>query len=217
MSSRLNRFNWLARHYDSIARLIFGKAIYDSQANFLSLIPPHSRVLIIGGGSGEILALLMKLYPSCKICYVEASSEMLSMAEKRMPQKVISTVTFIHGTEKAIPEGMVFDAIITNFFLDLFPEKYVLKIGKELRDKLNRGGMWLVSDFVDGGKLWQRMLLWIMYRFFVITCNIEGTSLPSWETQLRMAGMKKKEEQLFFGEFIKSIVYQKDNGYSDGS
>jgi ubiquinone/menaquinone biosynthesis C-methylase UbiE len=207
MKSELNRFNWLSRHYDLLTRLVFGKAIYDSQVHFLSLIRPGAHVLILGGGSGELLRPLSSKNPHCKVWYVEASSGMLVLATEKTGEKFRKNVQFIHGTEESIPEGVMFDAIITNFFLDLYPVNTLLVLCHQIVPKLHDGGLWLVSDFVDGGKWWQRIMLWLMYRFFVLACKIEATRLPAWNDLLRISGLRQRGVKLFFGGFIKSAVY----------
>ena len=207
MKGGLNRFNWLSRHYDLLTRLVFGKAIYDSQVHYLSLIKPGARILILGGGSGELLPSLRSKNPDCKVWYVEASSGMLVLAAEKTGEEFKKDVRFIHGTEEAIPERVMFDAIITHFFLDLFPEDRLLALCRQIVPKLQDGGLWLVSDFVDRGRWWQRMMLWVMYRFFVLACRIEATRLPAWNDVLGLSGLRQREEKLFFGGFIKSTVY----------
>lgn len=210
MSRDLDHFNWLAHYYDSLTAILFGKALHKSQVCFLRSAPQGCNLLIIGGGSGKILTALQEVNPSCNIWYVEASSEMLSMAAKKISAESRGRLSFIHGTEKSIPQGIRFDAVITNFFLDLYPDQELREISERIYHSLDSKGLWLVSDFVNGGKWWQRMLLWVMYRFFVITCNIKASALPSWEIQLKSAGMKENTFKLFFGGFIKSVVYEKD-------
>lgn len=210
MSRDLDRFNWLARYYDSLTGIVFGKALHMSQVFFLRSVPQGCNLLIIGGGTGEVLTDLREVNPSCNIWYVEASSEMLSIAGKRISGEYRSRLSFIHGTERSIPEGIRFDAVMTNFFLDLYPDQQLSEIIEKIYHMLDKKGLWLVSDFVDGGKWWQRMLLWVMYRFFVITCDIKASGLPSWGIQMKSAGMKEITSKMFFGGFIKSVVYEKD-------
>ncbi len=209
MTEVLNRFNWIARHYDLMTRLVFGRAISNSQICFLPSIPRAARILIIGGGSGEILTTLMTSDPLCKIWYVEASSEMLTLAAERIPAGEKNRLIFIHGTESALPEGIEFDVIITNFFLDLFPGQEEAAICHLLSRKLRSRGVWLVTDFVDGGKWWHGFLLWTMYRFFANTCSIKAAKLPDWESHVIAAGMVIKACRSFYGGFIKSAFYQK--------
>jgi len=209
MSVALNRFDWLARYYDFLTRLVFGRAIYDSQVHFLTSVPRGSAMLVVGGGSGEFLPLLAEINPTCRVCFVEASFAMLTLADRNVSGELRKNITFIHGTEESIPEGMEFDVIITNFFLDLFTDRKVHAVCRKLHGKLHRDGLWIISDFVNGGKWWQKMMLRMMYRFFVVTCKIEASALPSWEAQVRVAGMKEKACKLFFGGFIKTAIYDK--------
>ena len=152
MSRDLDHFNWLAHYYDSLTGIVFGKALHKSQVCFLRLVPQGCNMLIIGGGSGKILTVLQEVNPSCNIWYVEASSEMLSMAAKKISGEFRSRLSFIHGTEKSIPQGIRFDVVMTNFFLDLYPDQQLLEITEKIYHSLDRKGLWLVSDFVDGGK-----------------------------------------------------------------
>lgn len=211
MSEDLDRFNRIAPYYDFLKRIVFGRAIADSQVAFLGEVRQGSKLLIVGGGSGEILAFLKKVVvnPGCSIWYVEASSRMIALAAKKVSLESPANINFIHGTEKSLPENVMFDAVITNFFLDLFPYDTGTEICRKICRRIHPGGLWLVSDFVSEGKWWQRALLWIMYRFFGITCKIEATALPAWESQLLAVGMKEEIHKLFYGGFIKSALYEK--------
>lgn len=209
MNGVLDRFNWIARYYDRLARMVFGHAIYDSQVAFLGWVPAGGRVLVAGGGSGALLPPLLAANPECSICYVDASSEMLSLAAGRVSADQMSGISFIHGTEKDIPEGIEFETVITNFFLDVFPEDDAARVSAKLSQRLRPGGLWLVSDFVDGGKWWQRCLLWTMYRFFSATGTVAASQLPSWQHHLEDAGLSEAISRPFYGGFIKSVVYRK--------
>lgn len=208
MSSPLDGFNLIAIHYDRLARLVFGRSVYRSQVCFLGAVPQGGDTLILGGGSGDILKSLIEVNPSCNVWYVEASSKMIDLARKRIPAKTTATITFVHGTEKTIPEGVYFDAVISHFVLDLFPDNEVLDICRTACRKLKNGGLWLVSDFRDA-KWWHKFMLWTMYRFFDVTSKVRARSLPAWEDQLRSVGMKERHARSFYHGFIKSALYQK--------
>lgn len=209
MTSTLNGFNRIARYYDSLSKLVFGKAILNSQVAFLNFIPPGSSVLILGGGSGAMLPSLLRRNRTGYVLYVEASSEMLKLAEKNVPENLRSQVAFLHGTHHSLPEGVVFDVIITNFFLDLFPDEEAREICQQLSSRLRQHGLWLISDFVRGGKWWHGVMLWIMYRFFRYTSGVTASRLCSWERHLLTAGMRATASESFFRGFIKSGSYIK--------
>lgn len=209
MSNPLNQFDWLAKYYDLLSRLISRNRLHHSQVYFLDQIPDSTAILILGGGTGGILKQLLMANRSCLVWYVEASGQMISIARKKVPVEVLSRVKFIHGTERSLSGQSTFDIIITNFFIDMFPGDVVQSICRSLYPKLNHAGCWFVSDFVDNGKWWQKFLLWMMYRFFRLTCKIEASELPAWERHLKSTGLEALKSRLFYGGFIKSVVYKK--------
>lgn len=212
MSGRLNQFDALAPYYDRLKRFVFGSAIGISQHHFLQRIPSGARVLIIGGGSGEILPALLKEHPGRRVWYVEASSKMLGLAAARVPPSQRHRVVFIHGTAWKPSDDLAFDAVITNFVLDLMPQQEINSFITGVLNSLSAGGMWLVTDFIDRGKAWQKVLLWAMYRFFGVTCGIEAVGLPEWEEAMQHSGLAEKEFRLFFHGFIKTALYHTVSG-----
>jgi len=114
-------------------------------------------------------------------------------------------IHFIHGTEQDIPPTIQFDAVITNFYLDLFTNHQLKEVVEKIRFSLNAGALWIATDFVDGNKWWQRMMLGVMYWFFRILCQIESQQLPEWSKSLEHAGMKEVASNFFFGGFIKTV------------
>lgn len=205
----LDEFNSVSGYYDSLKRIVFGNAIRESQLHFLPRVSWATNILILGGGTGEMLVPLVQVNPESRIWYVEASSRMLSMAAKGMTAQQKLNVCFIHGTQDDVPPDIFFDGIITNFFLDLFDNSEVLAIAHNLRNRIAKGGVWLASDFVHTGVWWQRFLLWTMYRFFRLACKIEAETLPSWEVQLQAAGWARTDSQTFCRNFIGSCVFVK--------
>ncbi|MBL0742165.1 class I SAM-dependent methyltransferase [Chryseolinea lacunae] len=206
MSAR--NFDRIAPLYDALARRIYGETIREAQAFFLPLISPSAKVLILGGGTGWVLAELLKMRPDLTVCYVEASSEMLRLTRARFQRGEDGGVLYIHGTEDAIPADAKFDVVITAFYFDLFPPDGLRVAIEKIHRAMQPEGLWLASDFVRNRVLWQRVLLWSMYRFFRWLCGIEAGSLPPWETLMTAMGMKKDQEQYFFRRFIKSISYR---------
>jgi tRNA (cmo5U34)-methyltransferase len=206
MNSQLNRFNWISGIYDSLTRIIFGKSFREAQIVFLRDIHPNASVLILGGGTGWILKALLEINPGCEVQYIEASSKMLERSRRQISSTDSARVKFILGTEKDIDPAMKFDAVITNFFLDLFSHS-LTNVIQRIRLSLARDAIWIVTDFVDGGKRWHGWMLRMMYGFFRITTGIEATQLPHYEKQVLATGIKKSKEKFFFGSFIKSAVY----------
>src|SRR5258708_1136346 len=89
-----------------------------AQQYFLGNIREHAKVLILGGGSGWLLANLLRLRQNCEVWYIDASEKMIALS--RQKNKPEYRVHFIHGTELDIPLTIQFDVVITNFYFDLF-------------------------------------------------------------------------------------------------
>jgi len=199
-------FDFLAPLYDSLARLVFGKSIVDSQTYYLEKIPQGSRVLILGGGTGWLLEELQKRSPSCTVWYIEVSKKMIQRASQR---DLKSEVHFIHGTEESIPTHQKFDVVITNFYLDLFSEKTLTGVVQRISSHMTTSSCWIVTDFIQGGKWWHKLMLNMMYLFFKFVCDIEANQLPEWIVQLRSQGWTQGTERVWYSHFIKSTIWNR--------
>src|SRR5688572_7103812 len=109
MKGAKNNFDLIANVYDQLARLIFGKELLKAQCYFLNKVSPDADVLILGGGSGELLNILIRQNPTCRIWYIDASFEMIASAKARIG--ITQRVIFVHGTEDSIPQDQRFDVV----------------------------------------------------------------------------------------------------------
>jgi ubiquinone/menaquinone biosynthesis C-methylase UbiE len=203
---KLNGFDRIAFIYDLLAKLVFGKSIVDSQKYFLNKIPDRSKVLILGGGSGWLLVELLKQKPNCEVWYVEASQKMIKLSKNKI--EADKPVNFIHGTEQDIPSSIKYDALITNFYLDLFTNHQLINIIVKLQSSIKPGAQWIVTDFVNNEKWWQSIMLKVMYWFFRMACNIESGQLPDWSLFLEQTGVKEIDSRIFYNGFIRTALYQ---------
>jgi ubiquinone/menaquinone biosynthesis C-methylase UbiE len=199
-------FDFLAPVYDALAPLIFGRSIVRSQTWFLDKIPPNAKVLILGGGTGWILKELLEKNSTCPVWYVEASAKMMERTRARLLR---GQVTLIHGTENDIPANVAFDVIITNFYLDLFSERKLEKVIKQISNQTQSSSRWLVTDFVNREVWWQRLMLKIMYLFFRSICDIEAERLPNWITCLNTHQWTEASSKDWYGAFIRSTVWDR--------
>lgn len=199
-----NNFNIVAPFYDALARLVFGYRLERAQQFFLNEVGPSTKVLIVGGGSGKILEWLPKEL-NLKVDYVEISDGMLNRAMKRKK----------HGNHISFKMKDVFevndsyDIIITNFFLDCFPEEKLIEVITHLKLQLNEEGAWLVTDFSLPNTYKQSVLLWMMHTFFRLMARLESTRLQDIKGSLAICGLKIRKEQLFSKQLIFSAIYRK--------
>ena len=112
-------FDTIAFAYDHLKRLVFGKALDKAQIALIPYIPSQARILIIGGGTGQIITDILERKPVKQITYVELSAKMLQAAKNRVSSRKIDNVQFFRGTADFLKEQSAFDVIITPFVLDL--------------------------------------------------------------------------------------------------
>ncbi len=197
-------FDFLAPFYDVLARFVIGKDIVNAQLHFLKSFKECNHILILGGGSGWILEPLCAAWPDLQIDYIELSPRMINAAEKNSGKN--GHVNFIQGTENDIPNRL-YDGVITNFYLDMFEEQSLNNVIDKVRKSLTSSALWIVTDFVDGST-WNKMILWLMYRFFRIIAWIEATHLPDWQNEMIHAGFTLSDGKKFKKGFIKSNLYR---------
>lgn len=208
-------FNTIAPMYDRLAGLVFGKALRRAQTVHLALVPEQANVLLIGGGTGWLLAQLLLQKPQLQVTYLEASPKMLHLTERRLqklPLAVRGQVTMRLGDESSLRHDQTFDCIITPFLLDLFPDVRLTKLMDKLQNALNPGGLWLFSDFwptANPPLVWQKLLLHTMYRFFGTVSNVQATQLPDFEKHFSNRPLEVQRAQSVYKGLIQARVYRK--------
>lgn len=204
----MNNFNLIAPVYDSLAKLVFGNKLKQAQCHFLHLIPKDSNVLIVGGGTGWILDEIFKTGFIGSITYVEASSKMLELTQKRL--KPEWNVTLINGNESKIPLFQ-YDTIITNFFLDVFPPEKLQDVIMMLFDRLKNSGIWICTDFQSTNRRLHKLLIWLMHWFFRLTTGIESQDLSDFNLIIHQCGLNlissfEMKDGLIFSSVFKNEI-----------
>lgn len=197
-------YNRIARYYDDLAGLVFGKGIFDSQYYYFKFIPQGSKVLILGGGTGWVLVELLKVSPTSEIWYIDSSIQMIQLASNKVGDT--HQVHFINGTEVEIPAQINFDVVVTNFFLDGFSENELPHLMSTIERNLNSNSIWLAADFIHSNKLQHKFILWIMHLFFRHVANHPNQYLMDWEGALCNGSWRVERNQLFCSGQIKSVL-----------
>ncbi|HTE29253.1 MAG TPA: class I SAM-dependent methyltransferase [Chryseolinea sp.] len=207
MSASVNSFDRIAPMYDVLARIVYGKSIRNSQTHLLEEIENAEQLLIIGGGTGWLLKEVLKVNANGKIHYVDASAQMIDHATRTCNDVSGNRVEYVHGTEELLPRKPVFDAVIANFYFDLFPDEKLLQVLDRIVSALKPNAILLVSDFRNTNSWWSSVLLGLMYRFFRLVSNIQASRLPQWQKVLRRKGFKESKTGFFYNGFIQSSRY----------
>jgi ubiquinone/menaquinone biosynthesis C-methylase UbiE len=205
MASNYDNSAWF---YDRLSKVIFGQALVNAQLYLLKNIPPKSKILIAGGGTGWILEEIAKIHPAgLKITYVEISSKMMALSQKRICGD--NELVFINQAVENTILSSDYNVVITPFLLDNFTEENLSKIFGHIHNSLKPGGLWLNTDFRLTGKWWQKILLGSMLLFFRMICGIESKNLPNIENYFEAYGYKVVTQKSLYGDFILSTVWEK--------
>jgi ubiquinone/menaquinone biosynthesis C-methylase UbiE len=205
-----NSYDRVAGYYDFLKRVVFGHAIINSQMSLLKFIRPNSNILIVGGGTGEILEKIAGLYASgIEITYVEISEKMIDISRQRNVGN--NEIKFIPKPVEEFVPAVMYDAIITPFLFDNFKAEKIEAVIQQLDPYLSPNGYWLYADFnADRTKqpLWQKASLKCMYMFFRWISHIEADKLVDAKLFLEERYTRISETRLYAG-FIRSYAFKK--------
>jgi tRNA (cmo5U34)-methyltransferase len=206
-------FGPLARVYDFLSSLVFGRALRRAQQAALQaglpLAGASPRVLVLGGGPGWVLTELLRQCPTAQVLYLETSAAMLDLAQARLRRqlpRLEGQVAFRQGSEQALKPTEQFDVLITFFVLDCFePAAFPAGIAR-LQAARRPAALWLVADFCPPQRWWQRVLLRTMYLFFGVAVGLRAQQLPPWPSALLAMGLKQHYQSTHYAGFILSQV-----------
>ena len=208
-------FSRVARVYDWLASLVFGRAQRRAQLAALQaglpLAGPAPRVLVLGGGPGWVLTELLRQCPAAQVLYLETSAAMLAQAQARLARyapALAAQVAFRRGSERDLRPEEQFDAIVTFFVLDCFTLAEFPAAMARLQAARRPGAPWLVADFLPPRNWWQRSLLRTMYLFFGATVGLRAQQLPPWLSALAELGTMNIYASYFYFKFITGQIWR---------
>lgn len=195
-------FDRIAGLYNRLKKFIFGSQLDDASNYFLDQIPSRSKILIIGGGAGEILK---NFTSSQQIQYLELSTAMINRAQKVNSS---ASIEFIQSDLLEWKPIDKYDTIITSFVLDCFNENQLNLIFPKLKNALNTGGEWIQTDFYPKNRA-QNVLVKMMYIFFKLFTNLKTNRLSDFDAFFKKYNFIFKRKALFYHSMVESKIYQK--------
>lgn len=210
MEGQKRNYDTVAGYYDWLSRLVFGQSLIRAQTDLLHFLQNGDKILIVGGGTGELLKGINECAKQqLQVIYVEASAKMLEKARNRNLHRI--KVEFIHSVAEKFEPSQPFDIIMTPYLFDNYNTKDATSLLRHLSAQLQPSGYWLFTDFHTDtdSPAWQKLLLRIMYKFFQTMAGIQARALPEMEKIFREQHFKKIFETRRYRNFIQSAVWQK--------
>ncbi len=114
-------------------------------------LPPDSRVLCVGVGTGEELIYLAEAFPSWQFTAVEPSSAMLEVCRQRVEERGFSSrCNFHEGYLGSLPDSDAFNMatsiLVSHFIVD---KKERIKYFTEISSKLHPGSYMVNADLAS--------------------------------------------------------------------
>ena len=204
----------IARSYRWLEYAAFGRALEHSRFDFLSYAVESRRVLILGEGDGRFLARFLRCNRHARVEVVESSGRMIQLARQRVPLAERSRVEFyqVDALAHSLPNGP-FDLAVSHFFLDVFNGRDAEALICKVTGLLSPGAQWLLSEFQEPPGLAQRLYarLWLraMYRFFALTTGLEASKLPPYRSLLERCGWSEIGHRQRRLGLIRSQIWRK--------
>ncbi len=208
----MGTFCHLARPYQALELLAFGRALQKARVHHLAHLNLASRILLLGDGDGRLLAELVKRLPAAQFVSLDQSPRMIASARARIPVREHDRILWLcRDARQGPPDLGTFSAIVSAFFLDCFTSSEVQSILGAFLPLLERQGLWLQVDFSlppSGWPRWRaRCWLRFLYLFFRRTAGISGQALPPTDSLLRAHGLIPLATQAWQAGLLRSTVY----------
>ncbi|WP_236252696.1 class I SAM-dependent methyltransferase [Echinicola sp. 20G] len=198
-----NLYDKVVFFYDQLAALILGKGYRESKLTFLDQINNGDKVLIVGGGTGSNLPqIVSRVGKEGKVYYVEASEKMIKKAKKNTKAVGHGNIEFIHQSDFHDLPLKKFDVIITQYLMDILPEKELDNLFGELQKRVRQNTKWVFTDFFD--KPGRRWLQFVMIQFFRITTKNPRNDLPNYKFFFDKYGWNISDSKNHKGGWIRS-------------
>ncbi|MFQ3213834.1 MAG: SAM-dependent methyltransferase [Marivirga sp.] len=195
-------FNRLAFFYDLLKKIVFQSTLDKASSYFIPRLPQNCYILIVGGGTGELLRYFKKTHV---ILYIEQSSEMIAKAKDR---DFVATVDFQCADVEQYHFAQQFDCIITPFVLDCFPDIALQQLFNRLAKQLRSAGCWIHADFYPQSKC-QNKLIALMYLFFRKTTGLKLNNISNFDLLFTKEVFEEKKNVRFRHGLIQSKYYLK--------
>lgn len=212
-------FGRLAYVYEGLERTVFGGLLTRARSTCLRDLGRADTILILGEGDGRFLLSLLTHHPRAHVTVLEDSAGMLERAKTRLRAQLpdaCTRVTWWHQDALTAPfPAARYDAVVTLFFLDVFPEQPLKTLVYDLSRSLKPGGRWCVTDFaaphtLSGWvRLYSRLLVALMYAFFRLRTALPAKTVVPPQPFLRASGLEPVRTERFRGGFVYTQVWCK--------
>jgi len=206
MTQPAPNFDRVARIYRWSEYLALGTLLEQTREHFLPQLLDRRQALVLGDGDGRFLAKLLQQNSRLQAVAVDTSTVMLKLLAGRCHRATSSGTTRLqtsHSSALTVTPAKNTDLIVTHFFLDCLKQTELDALTERLAAQVNRGTLWLVSDFALPQTRFLRpfaaLYIRALYLAFRLLTGLRVTHLPNANGALQRAGFERtaRHERLF--------------------
>ena len=193
--------------------------LQEARTAHLHVLPPCSRVLMLGEGPGRLLETLVQRMPSAQFMVVDQSQQMIAQAKQALTSTGLDVdqINWVHSDALELGFGTEpFDLVATPFFLDCFTQSQLNSLIPGIADVCKPDACWLVTDFqIPPTKGWRRTrakwIHWLMYLFFRRATSIAAKNWIDPDGLLSAAGFELLSREESNSGLIRSDIWRRGN------
>ena len=198
-------YDKVAYFYDRLATLVFGNKLQEARIANLDYIRSGDQVLVVGGGSGQLIGHLDQAGLQCHVDFIEVSAAMIRKAQMQAPENI--TINYIKKEISRYTSNLKYDVIFANFFFDQYDEADCRKFLRHLKSLSQTGTLLLYADFIPPQKAKDKIIKHLMYHFFRLTIGLGKVQLIDHRTVFLGEGLHLIKSKRI-SSFIISDVYK---------
>tara|TARA_B100001093_G_scaffold500237_1_gene550475 strand:+ start:2224 stop:2865 length:642 start_codon:yes stop_codon:yes gene_type:complete len=197
------KFDIVAKYYNTLEILAFGKILYGTRLCFLTRSSNPINILLVGEGTGCFLKCLANCNPKSSITVIDSSKRMIKVIHECNYTTKVEDITILHQDYFNYSPIIKYDLIYTNFFLDCFKSADVLKIVGNIKSMLNETGEWNDVDFTKPNVsnllnyTYNKLILNVLYKSFRLICKIESVSIKDVDFNHQKLGFILDREMIY--------------------
>jgi ubiquinone/menaquinone biosynthesis C-methylase UbiE len=204
-------FDRVAHIYRWAEYLALGPLLQRTRTHFLPELLDRRQALVLGDGDGRFLAKLLSASPNITVTAADTSASMLRLLTSRCTPHTPRLQTTQSSALEITPTPDT-DLIVTHFLLDCFTQSEVDVLAQRFGAPLPPGALWLLSDFGQPTRPWQRPFAAIyvraLYFAFRLTTGLRITHLPNPQQALSSAGFRLRRRNTRLGGLLYTELWE---------
>ncbi|EAT11299.1 class I SAM-dependent methyltransferase [Bermanella marisrubri] len=195
--------------YDFLSTIYSGRQIHKCKIAMNDGLKTDDKILFAGVGHGK--DAIDAAEKGLKVTVVDLSATMLKNLEKNIKGKQFKhPIRLVHSDILKFDETEEYDQVVANFFLNVFPEDFMVTVMKHLTTLVKPEGSFVVGDFhYPKGNIFTRAFqnaYWYVAVFiFTVFAKNAFHKIYNYPKHMESLGLKVEKTESFNVLFVPSL------------